>query len=172
MSAGPAAVAQAPLTFAPPPPPPPVPLPLLAAAPAAATPAVPAAAEVAGAPGQVTVRAISSEQAAGAAVAALLAAPGSRVGMACQHSSASGDPGALVVSLFVPAGVAFSGGTCYVFDLAAMPAPDRKAALHLLGAVLENQQLIKVRRRLKIWVGGSGSAPGSGTACYTVHFDS
>lgn len=115
-----------------------------------ATSGAPAAASVAGASEQVAVRAVSSEHAAGAAVAALLAAPGGRIGMACEHSTTSHEPSALVVSLFAPAGESIPGGktsgsgTCYVFDVAAMPPQDRKASLRLLAAVLENQQLIKV----------------------------
>lgn len=70
--------------------------------------------------------------------------------MACEHSTTSREPSTLVVSLFAPAGASTPGGktsgsgTCYVFDVAAMPPHDRKAALRLLAAVLENEQLIKV----------------------------
>lgn len=128
-------------------PPPPVPLPQPATlAPMAAAQPPPAASAVAGVLSQVTVRAISSEHAAGAAVAALLAAPGGRIGMACEPSHVGSDPGALVISLFAPGPASSAGsaaGTCYVFDLASMPPADRKAAVRLLAAVLENPQLTK-----------------------------
>lgn len=134
-------------------PPQPVPLPQPAMpAPMAAAQPPPAAPSVAGVPSQVIVRAISSEHAAGAAVAALLTAPGGRIGMACEPSHVGSDPGALVISLFAPGPASSVGGggsagsaagTCYVFDLASMPPADRKAAVRLLAAVLENHQLTK-----------------------------